>query len=346
MRWGPVIVLSLWLLTSVASAPAGKPTDSAVDSGSESEGSSAGSEAAAAVPSLEVNAAPAHDVVAAPLRKRSQSLKGVVAAAHRHSDRAVKRRVSVWDSEEETVPVLPKKGPPDALLAEVAQGSGPSPKAARRSRYDFPPELRAAKADRPRFVKMAIPERLAPKVRTHTVAQEYSWACSFVGDSRRIQDGSVSGSWARLVEVMAGSRSLMMEEANREMRETDLRVRRRLAEDKAERKRAQLRETFLRRAVHQLDVTEEVAEQMWLPALAALKQNHYQWIEEDLEELEELIRDAEVWRLKLPDDEPSFAPGPPDHDDEPDSEDYAGAPPSAAVSAGLALVAVAHSRRG
>jgi hypothetical protein len=102
--------------------------------------------------------------------------------------------------------------------------AGISPKSCQRSRYEFPSSLRALKADRPGFVKMSVPERLAPKSFTHTIAQEYAWACTFVGDMHTVQDGSVSGSWARLVEVMAGSDSPMMKEANLEMRETNLRV--------------------------------------------------------------------------------------------------------------------------
>jgi hypothetical protein len=136
----------------------------------------------------------------------------------------------------------------------------------------------------------------------------------------------------------------MMEEANREMRETDLRVRRRAAEERAERKQAQLRETFLRRAVQQLDVTEEVAEQMWMPALAALREKHAQWIDEDLEELEELIRSAEIWRLNLPDDEPGVGPsGPPDSDGGPGPGYFAGGSGGAAA-VGLAVLALARPR--
>jgi hypothetical protein len=256
-------------------------------------------------------------------RRRGRSLKGV--------GRAVKRRTSVWESDDEA----------DAPEAEVEpkeglKGVDPSPKASRRSRYKFPEELHAADADHPRFVKMSIPERLAPKVRTYTIAQEYSWACSFVGEMRKVQDGSVSGSWARLVEVMAGARSPMMEEANREMRETDLRVRRWAAEDRAERKQAQLRETFLRRVSQHLDVPDDVAEQMWAPALAFLQGRHKEWIEEDLKELEELIREAEAWRVQLPDNEPGPHLGLPDDENGPDPG-TTGPPACAGVAAGLAV---------
>jgi hypothetical protein len=134
----------------------------------------------------------------------------------------------------------------------------------------------------------------------------------------------------------------MMEEANREMRETDLRVRRRAAEERAERRQAQLRETFLRRVVQQLNVTDDVAEQMWTPALASVKERHSQWIDEDLEELEELIRSAEQWRLSLPDDEPGPPLGLPDPGDDSDSGGFAG-PPTEVAAVGLAGVAVAHS---
>jgi hypothetical protein len=102
----------------------------------------------------------------------------------------------------------------------------------------------------------------------------------------------------------------------------------------------------LRRAVQQLDVTDAVAEQMWIPALAALREKHAQWIDEDLEELEELIWSAETWRVNLPDDEPgvdSSGPPPPDHD--PDPGDCVGDMPSTAAALGLAAVAVARSRQ-
>jgi hypothetical protein len=109
----------------------------------------------------------------------------------------------------------------------------------------------------------------------------------------------------------------MMEEANRDMRETDLHVRRVAAEERADRKISQLRETFLRRVVQQLDVPEEVADQMWLPALAVLKERHAQWIDADMEELEQLILDAEEWRVTVVDDEPGILPpGPRDPDDD------------------------------
>jgi hypothetical protein len=137
----------------------------------------------------------------------------------------------------------------------------------------------------------------------------------------------------------------MMEEANREMRETDLRVRRRFAEERAERKQAQLRETFLRRVVQQLEVTDEVAEQMWAPALASVKERHAQWIDEDIEELEELIRSAEMWRVGLPDDEPGPNLGLPDPEDDADPEDLAGSPTGRAAAVGLAMVAIAHSHQ-
>jgi hypothetical protein len=136
----------------------------------------------------------------------------------------------------------------------------------------------------------------------------------------------------------------MMEEANREMRETDLRARRRAAEERAERRQAQLRETFLRRVVQQLDVTDAIAEQMWAPALASVQERHSQWIDEDLEELEELIRSAELWRVSLPDDEPGPSLGLPDPEDDADPGDPAGPPTGVAAAVGLAVVAVAQSR--
>jgi hypothetical protein len=52
---------------------------------------------------------------------------------------------------------------------------------------------------------------------------------------------------------MAGSGSAMMEKANRDMQETDLRVCCLAAEERADWKISQLSETFLRRAVQQLN---------------------------------------------------------------------------------------------
>ena len=94
--------------------------------------------------------------------------------------------------------------------------------------------------------------------------------------------------------------------------------------------------------MQQLDVTDEVAEQMWAPALASVQERHAQWIDEDMEELEELIRSAEMWRVGLPDDEPG-QPCLPDPGDDSDPGDLAG-PPTGVAAVGLAVVAIAQSR--
>jgi hypothetical protein len=85
---------------------------------------------------------------------------------------------------------------------------------------------------------------------------------------------------------MAGPRLEMMNKANCKMQEVDLCVRRHNALEKAERKQAQLHESFVQHQMQRLNITEEVAERMWVPALAALKEKHAQWIEKNLEELE------------------------------------------------------------
>jgi hypothetical protein len=140
-------------------------------------------------------------------RRRGRDLKG--SSSRRTSGRMVKQRVDIGALEDNINAILAaakKESEVEDLecveeLAEVPKDkkrppAGISPKSCRRSRYEFPSSLRALKADRPCFVKMSIPERLAPKSFTHTVAQEYAWACTFVGDMRTVQDGSVSGSWA------------------------------------------------------------------------------------------------------------------------------------------------------
>jgi hypothetical protein len=80
---------------------------------------------------------------------------------------------------------------------------------------------------------------------------------------------------------------------------------------------SQLCEAFLRWVVQLLDLPEEVADQMWLPVLAVLKERHAKWINADMEELEQLILDAEEWRVTLVDNEPGgIPPGPHDPDDD------------------------------
>jgi hypothetical protein len=126
------------------------------------------------------------------------------------------------------------------------------------------------------------------------------------------------------------------------MRETDLCACRRLAEERSERKLSQVKETFLRRTVQQMNMTSDVAEKMWEPAFAALKEKHLQWIDEDLEELEALILEAEVWRVAPPDD-PEVLPLAPRNldDDNPDSG-FAGSGGSF-VTVGLAVTSVARA---
>jgi hypothetical protein len=91
-------------------------------------------------------------------------------------------------------------------------------------------------------------------------------------------------------------------------------------------------------------VPEEVANQMWLPALSVLKERHVKWIDKDMEELEQLILGAKAWCVNLLDDEPGgFPPGPRDPDDDPDpgcSRHATGG----AVALGVAALALACPR--
>lgn len=229
-------------------------------------------------------------------RKRSPSVRGV--PSRRNSGRAVKHKVDYEDMDAELDVLLAQEGEASECSSDesVSHEPGPSPKA-RRARFEFPPNLRAPKAGRPRFVTMTMPERLAPKTLTHTVAQEYAWACNFVGDRRRVKDGSASGSWARLVEVLAGAKSAIMQEANRDMRAMDLTARRELAEERSEHRLRRVRDAFVGRTMTQMEVSRATALQMWEPACVVLKAKHKAWIEEDIAELEELILEAEEWRV-------------------------------------------------
>jgi hypothetical protein len=78
------------------------------------------------------------------------------------SGRAVKQRVSVWESEDDLDEVLDPPVNPVPAPTGVAKGMdpAPTPKTSRRAHYEFPDNLRAPKTDRPRFVKMALPEQL------------------------------------------------------------------------------------------------------------------------------------------------------------------------------------------
>jgi hypothetical protein len=153
---------------------------------------------------------------------------------------------------------------------------------------------------------MTMPERLTPKTCTHTVAQEYAWACNFVGDRRCVKDGSASGSWARLIEVLARAASPIMQEANREMREMDLAVCREMAEERSEYRLRTIRDTFVVKHISQMGVSKETAWEMWEPAFIALKAHHKTWIEDEL--LERLILEAEAWRVSLTNDTCSGLP--------------------------------------
>lgn len=229
-------------------------------------------------------------------RKRSPSVRGI--PSRRNSGRAVKQKVDYEDMDAELDVLLAQEGEASSCSSDDSDGLGPGPSPkVRRARFEFPPKLRAPKAGRPRFVTMTMPERLAPKTLTHTVAQEYAWACNFVGDRRRVKDGSASGSWARLVEVLAGAKSAIMQEANRDMRMMDLTARRELAEERSEHRLRRVRDAFVGRTMTQMEVSRATALQMWEPACLVLKAKHKAWIEEDIAELEELILEAEEWRV-------------------------------------------------
>jgi hypothetical protein len=103
---------------------------------------------------------------------------------------------------------------------------------------------------------------------------------------------------------------------------------------------------FLRRTRQQMNVTGDVAEKMWEPALAALKEKHIQWIDEDLEELETLILKTGVWWAAPPDESGVLPPGSrnPD-DDEPEGGFAGGGHGSTLVAVGLAVASVVRARQ-
>jgi hypothetical protein len=89
----------------------------------------------------------------------------------------VKQKIDYEDLDAELDKLLAQEKEEVSCSSEELDGPGPGPSPkARRSRFEFPPELRAPKAGRPCFVTMTMPEHLAPKTLTHTVAQEYAWA--------------------------------------------------------------------------------------------------------------------------------------------------------------------------
>jgi hypothetical protein len=55
-----------------------------------------------------------------------------------------------------------------------------------------------------------------------------------VGDCHQVKDDSSSGSWARLVEVLLGAKSAIMQEANCDMRVMDMAAHRELAKERVE----------------------------------------------------------------------------------------------------------------
>jgi hypothetical protein len=131
-------------------------------------------------------------------RHRSASVKGV---PRRSSGWAVKQRISYSELGADLDTLLAQEDEESSESSgesEESEGENvpvPSPKVG-CSQFEFPPTLRAPKAGCARFVTMTMPERLAPRTCTHTVAQEYAWACNFVGNRRCVKDGSASGSWA------------------------------------------------------------------------------------------------------------------------------------------------------
>jgi hypothetical protein len=265
-------------------------------------------------------------------RKRTTGVKGV--ATRRSTGRACKQRLNDPEEIEAACVAAPKEAPSPVI---------------RRPRYVFPEELRTPKAiGRPRQVTMTLPERYAPKDRTHTVAQEYAWATSAMGDMRFTRDGHVSGGWARLVEVMAGTDSAMMREATREMRQTDLNARRALAFERVERQIARARATFVRRNSRQrqlVNTTEEKLLTMFAPAEEDLRQRLNEYVEEDLEELERMWLEVEKWRRELAADDPTGKLAFHKDDESDDDHDDGGGKMPGLVGASLVgLTAVAATR--
>jgi hypothetical protein len=180
----------------------------------------------------------------------------------------------------------------------------------------------------------------------HTVAQEYAWAAASVGDMRFTQDGHVTGGWARLVEVMAGPTWAIMREATREMREVDLAARCRDAEKPAAKRVASALKKFVNRTKKQVaskvpNATDTLVINMFQPMAEVLQTTYARQINKDLEELEQLMMEAEEWRLSLLDDPDKPALGPrPDEDTDEDGTGFGGG------SGGLGLggVAVVASR--
>jgi hypothetical protein len=177
MKWTFLCLLGLSLLTYGVSVLTHAANNAAA--GSESEASSEEEEGSdTSLPSF-------------PPHKHNRGVKGpTITIVRCPSERIVKQCVSLWESEDELDKLLDPPVNPDNALTEAAKGVDPAPKGARRARYEFPENLRAAKADRPRFVKMSVPERLAPKKRTYTVAQGPARLSGiFVGFRMKVQAG-------------------------------------------------------------------------------------------------------------------------------------------------------------
>jgi hypothetical protein len=118
----------------------------------------------------------------------------------------------------------------------------------------------------------------------------------------------VTGGWAHLVEMMAGPTSATMREATCEMRKVDFNACHRDAE-------ASTLKKFVTRTKSQVsgqvsNATDELVTQMFQPLAEVLQNTYAQQIDEDLDELEQLMMEAEDWRLSLLDnpDKPALGP--------------------------------------
>jgi predicted membrane chloride channel (bestrophin family) len=104
---------------------------------------------------------------------------------------------------------------------------------------------------------------------------------------------------------MAGTDSAMMREATREMRQTNLNAHRALALERVKRQIARAQLTFVHCMRGQLmNTTEEKVVAMFAPAEEDLRQRLYGYIEEDLEDLEQMWLEVEKRHLELAADDP------------------------------------------
>ena len=175
----------------------------------------------------------------------------------------------------------------------------------------FPAELVPKKIGRARVVKMGLPEVLLPKGQARSATQEYALICNSVGDARKTADGKrMNGAWARFVEVCAGTDSEMLKLVHRETRMWELEYRRDLALAKQEGLRQRMKASFIKRMTGKLGLARVIAEEMWGVAERELKTKHGDQIREDVEELAELMRRAEEWRVDPPTDTCGGGTGP------------------------------------